>query len=65
MQTRTSERRWYICYDGTGPNKKGEPEFKFRTVQKIKAMSFNEKLSTYPGNTGYVEVINDKGVKRL
>lgn len=62
---KNNKRDWCLLYNGTGDLKQGDPILVGRTLKKSEAIDHLNEVRKIYGNTGYVQVIDDKGERRL
>lgn len=55
---------WYLLFDGSSPDGRGEPEFIGRTLHKEVAKKHFEKVDGNPYSTGKVMIVTDFSFKR-
>lgn len=55
---------WYLLFDGSSPDGRGEPDYVGRTSHKESAKKHYKKVSKSPYSTGKVMIANDFKYRR-
>jgi hypothetical protein len=55
---------WFLLFDGSSPDGRGDPDYIGRTTDKAKAKAHAKKCSENPYCTGYVVVCTDTQYRR-
>ena len=50
---------WYLLFDGSSPDGRGEPDYVGRTTHKELALKHYKKVNESPYSTGKVMIAND------
>lgn len=54
---------WYLLFDGSSPDGRGEPKYVGRTTHKALAKKHFKKIDSNPYSTGKVLIANDFSLK--
>lgn len=55
---------WYLLFDGSSPDGRGEPKYVGRTTHKEEAKKHFNKVESSPYSTGKVMIANDFAYRR-
>jgi len=58
------EETWYLLYDGSSADGRGQGTYAGRTTDKKKAVSYFKKCKADPYSTGGVDIVTDRVNKR-
>lgn len=56
---------WYLLYDGTSVDGRGDPKYIGRTLSEEDAIAHNNRCKTNPYSTGKVVIVTETGLRTM